>query len=167
MIFFKRFDGIIFFFFLQKIGGISLFVIPIVVAIFGFVVHYKFSVHEIERVGLCFKWVWYHLPHSFGFQSRKIVNVFDSVFTVRNAKSKVKIERFEKFVAEKMPLDHSELVNRFGSHAEIYCCPNFPKPEKYKLKNWWNCQTFCEPFKKRRVELFLQCFQLWEMKRVY
>ena len=130
------------FFFLRKIGGISLFVIPIVVTILGFVVHYKFSVHEIERVGLCFKWVRYHLPHCFGFQSREIVNVFDSVFTVGNAESKVKIERFEKFVAEKMPFDHSELVNRFGSHAEIYCCPNFPKPEKYKIEELMKLPNF-------------------------
>ena len=97
--------------------------------------HYKFSVHEIERIGLCFKWVRNHLPYGFGFQSREIVNVLDGVFTVGNAESKVKVERFEKFVAEKMPFDHSELINRFGSHAEIYCCPNFPKPEKYKIED--------------------------------
>jgi hypothetical protein len=45
--------------------------------------------------------------------------MFASVGTVRNAESKVKVERLEEFVFEKVSLNHSKVVNRFVSNREL------------------------------------------------
>jgi len=57
-------------------------------------------------------------------QRRKVVNVFTRVFTVRNAKSKIEVKRFEKSITEKVTFDHSKILNRLVSNDELDAVQN-------------------------------------------
>lgn len=42
------------------------------------------------------------------------------VLAARDAEAKVEVKAFEQLVAEVVPLDHPEVVDRFVSHCELH-----------------------------------------------
>ena len=78
--------------------------------------HNEFPIHKVKGVGFGLKRLGNHLPHSFRVQFGEIVNMLHSVFAVRNTKSKVKVERLEKFVAKEMPFNHTKFLDCLRTH---------------------------------------------------
>ena len=100
----------------------------VILAVICFVVHNKIAIDKIKRIRFRFKRVSNHLLDCLRLQFGKVIDVFHSVFAVGYAKSKIKIERFEHFVAEKVSFNHTEILDGLGTDAEIHSCANFLKP---------------------------------------
>lgn len=92
--------------------------------------HNELSVHEIKGVRFGFKWIGDHLLDGFSIQFGKIVNVFHGVFAFWDAKTKVEIKRLQQFVAEKVPLNHTEFLNGLRPNTKVYGSSHFFQPRK-------------------------------------
>ena len=100
----------------------------VVVAVICFVMHNKIAIDKIKRIRFRFKRVSNHLLDCLTLQFGKVIDVFHSIFAVGYTKSKIKIERFEHFVAEKVSFNHTEILDGLGTNAEINGSANFLKP---------------------------------------
>ena len=53
-------------------------------------------------------------------ESREVVDVLAGVLAAGDAEAKVEVEAFEQLVAEVVPLNHAEVVDRLVSHCELH-----------------------------------------------
>ena len=117
-----------FFIFFLSIEIESQVIFGVVVAVICFVVHNKIAIDKIKRIRFRFKRISNHLLDCLRLQFGKVIDMFHSVFAVGYTKSKIKIERFEHFVAEKVSFNHTEILDGLGTNAEINGSANFLKP---------------------------------------
>ena len=119
-----------FFIFFLSIEIESQVIFGVVVAVICLVVHNKIAVDKIKRIRFRFKRISNHLLDCLRVQFGKVIDVFHSVFAVWYTKSKIEIERFEHFAAEKVAFNHTEILDWLGTDAEINSSANFLKPRK-------------------------------------
>lgn len=50
----------------------------------------------------------------------EVIDVLAGVLAAGDAEAKVEVKAFEQLVAEVVPLDHAEVVDRFVSHCELH-----------------------------------------------
>lgn len=68
----------------------------------------------------------------FGTQSRKFVNVFTTVMTVRNTEPKVEVKGLEESVAEEVTLNHPKIVYWFIADTKLNAKPMEPMKKMRK-----------------------------------
>src|SRR5690554_3468609 len=81
--------------------------------------HDQLVVHEVEAIRLGGLWIVDHLLTQLGTNGRKVVDVFAGIRAVRDAESKVKVERLQQGIVEKVPFNHSETVDCLGPDLKL------------------------------------------------
>lgn len=92
--------------------------------------HHQPVIHEVEAVGLCLIRVTDHLVDQLLGEGREVVDVLAGVLAAGDAEAKVEVEAFEQLVAEVVPLNHAEVVDRLVSHCELHRGSHLPQAEE-------------------------------------